>query len=225
MTVTLGPDSLVYAFNFGALVFVNVSSDERSGILEAVQHHFPREPHPPLEEDFLIEVRPDAVMETEFDRVVLPAITPAALEVIATVLAQSVSIDYYDEDVQAILNRIGAIAGEVAEKGSPRGRTRDLTRFIGAAIASQVEMIESIALLDKPDLTWEDEAADRLHDKLRAVLEIPERYKALEVKLQTIRESLQTLIELGSSRRMLFLETAIVLLIVLEIVMSFARLH
>jgi uncharacterized Rmd1/YagE family protein len=96
-------------------------------------------------------------------------------------------------------------------------------RFAGAAMAFQAEIIGAILLLDKPDLTWEDEYADRLHDKLRYHFEIPERYRALEAKLQTLRETLQALLEMSSERRMFFVEAAVMVLIVIEVVMSFVR--
>lgn len=223
--VELDGDRLVFVYDFGAIVFVNVSDEEREMIVRTFDAKLPHEPHPPLRESFLIEVRPSAPTEVTFDRVVVPEIAPTTVDVVALVVAQSVAIDYYDEDVQEILDRIGAVAGEVAKKGSPRGRMRDFMRFVGAAIGSQVEIISAISLLDKPDLTWENEAADRLHDKLRNHLEIPERYKALEAKLSTIRESLQTLIEFSQTRRMLVLEASIVALIVAEILLNLLKIH
>ena len=218
-------DSLAFAFDFGALVFVNVPSELQSRVVASFQANLPREPHAPLREEFLIEVRPGATMEVAFDRAIVQELSPAAIEVIATVLAQSVSIDYYDEDVQAILDRIDRLATDVAITGRAGGKTRDQIRFVGAAIASQVEIIAAISLLDKPDLTWFDEFADRLHERLRYQLEISERYRALEVKLSTIRESLQIFLELTASRRMLYLEAAVVVLIVLELLVGIMRLH
>lgn len=220
-------DSVAYAFDFGALVFINVPDRLRAEVLARFAAHLPREPHPPLHEDFLIEVRPGAAIgiEMAFDRVVVPELGPTTLAVIAYVLAQSTAIDYYDEDAQAILDRIGTISTEVSQHGKPRGRQRDLVRFVGAAISSQVEIISAISLLDKPDITWEDELADRLHDKLRYHLEIAERYRALEAKLQVIREALQALLELSSERRMLFIEVAILLLILLETAVGLLKLH
>ena len=141
------------------------------------------------------------------------------------VLAQSVSIDYYDEDAQAILDRIAVMATEVARKGRPFGRQRDLVRFVGSAMAFQAEIIGAILLLDKPDLTWEDEHADRLHDQLRYHFEIGERYKALETKLVTIRDTLGALLAMGSERRMFFVEVAVLVLIVIEVVMGLVRVH
>lgn len=225
LVVSLDGDRLAYLFDFGAIVFVNVPDAERESIVDTFNKKLlPQEPHPPLRESFLIEVRPGSAVEVRFDRVVVPDVDSITLDVIATVLAQSVAIDYYDEDVQAILDRVGAVAGEVGRQGRPLGRTRDFVRFVGTAMASQVEIITAISLLDKPELTWENEAADRLHDKLRSNLEIQERHKALEIKLSTIRETLGTLIEFSQTRRMLFLEGSIVALIVFEIVLSLLKL-
>lgn len=220
-------DSVAYAFDFGALVFINVAKELRTTTLEAFAKLLPREPHPPLQERFLVEVRPGSPIEVEmaYDRAVVPDFGAHTMEVIATILAQSVSIDYYDEDAQAILDRIAAMGHEVAAKGRPFGPKRQLVRFAGAAMAFHAEIIGAILLLDKPDLTWEDAVADRLHDKLRYYFEIPERFKALEAKLSTIRETLQTLIELSSERRMFFVETAVLVLIVIEVVMGFVRVH
>ncbi len=219
--------SVAYAFDFGALVFINVPAAVKDEVLACFGKLLPREPHPPLREDFLVEVRPGAPIEIEvaFDRVVVPALGPSTLEVIATVLAQSVSIDYYDEDAQAILDQLASMCGEVARRGRPPGRQRDLIRFVGAAMAFQAEILGAILLLDKPDLTWEDEYADKLHDKLRYHFEIPERYKALETKLVTIRETLQALLQMGSERRMFFVELAVMVLIVIEVVMGLVHVR
>jgi uncharacterized Rmd1/YagE family protein len=227
LVAELAGGALVYAYDFGALVFVNIAEALRKEILASVFKLLPREPHPPLHEDFLVEVRSGSKIEIElaFDRVVVPELGPATFDVIAMVLAQSASIDYYDEDAQAILDRLAVMATEVARRGRPFGRQRDLVRFAGAAMAFQAEIIGAILLLDKPDLTWEDEYADRLHDKLRYHFEIAERYKALETKLVTIRDTLQALLEMGSERRMLFVEIAVLVLIVIEVVMGLVRLH
>jgi uncharacterized Rmd1/YagE family protein len=227
LVVTLAPSEQIFAFDFGALVFINVPEEVRAEIVAAFGKRFPREPHPPLRESFLVESRPGARIEIEmaFDRVVVPELGDSSLEVIATVLAQSVAIDYYDEDAQAILDRLATMCAGVARGGRAPGRQRDLVRFAGAAMAFQTEIIGAILLLDKPDLTWEDERADRLHDKLRYHFEIPERYKALESKLLTIRETLQALLTMGSERRMFIVEVAVLILIVIEVVTGLVRLH
>lgn len=225
ITCDVGEDGTLFAFDFGSLVFVNVPRAEVEAILKRFGQRLPREPHAPLREDFSIRI--DPTRETPgvtFDAIELASLTPLGLEAIATVLAQSVTIDYYDEDLQATLKRVGAIAQEIARRGRPGGRSRDLVRFVGSAIAAQVEIVSSISLLDKPDFTWEDEHAERLYDLLRHHLEIQERFRALESKLVTIRESLTQFLEMISTRRALWLESAVVFLILFEIVMGLYEL-
>ena len=47
----------------------------------------------------------------------------------------------------------------------------------------------------------------------------------LEAKLLTIRETLHSLLQMGSERRMLFLEIAVVVLIVIEVITGLVRVH
>lgn len=219
------PDSVALIFDFGVLVFINVPAAVTRRIIDTCAAKLTREPHAPLNERFLIELRPEALtVEAAFDRVVVPVCSPIVFEVIATVVAQSVALDYYDEDAQGIMKRIGTVAAEIADRGEPRGQGRDLIRFAGQAIVSQVEIISAISLLDKPDATWEDELADRLHTKLRTAFEIHERHRAIEAKLLTIRESIAAFLDLMTQRRSFLLEAAIVALIAVEILMGLVQM-
>jgi uncharacterized Rmd1/YagE family protein len=219
------PDSVAVVFDFGALVFINVPTAVSRGVIDTFTAKLTPEPHAPLDEQFLIELRPEALtVEVTFDRVVVSVCSPVVFEVIATVIAQSVALDYYDEDAQGIMQRIGTVAAEIADRGEPRGQGRDLIRFAGQAIVSQVEIISAISLLDKPDATWEDELADRLHTKLRTAFEIRERHRAIEAKLLTIRESIAAFLDLMTQRRSFLLEAAIVALIAVEILMGLAKM-
>lgn len=212
----------IFVFDFGALVFVDVARARVDEILNRVKARLPREPHPPLREDFSIRLDPSRLaVEMTFDAVLAPELSATEVEAIATVLAQSVVIDYYDEDLQEILEKVGSIALGIARVGRAPGKSRDLVKFVGSAIAAQVEIMGSLALIDKPDFTWENESAERIYDLLRHNLEIQERFRALESKLVTIRESLSQFLELISTRRALFLEVTVVLLIVIEVLMGF----
>jgi required for meiotic nuclear division protein 1 len=216
---------VAFAYDFGALVFINVPKELQRATSDAFSRALPNEPHPPLREDFSIEVRRGGRVEVGFDRVRVPQLTPAVFEVVATVIAQSVSLDYYDEDVQATLDRIHAIASRIAQDGRPPRTQGEIVRFVGASIASQIEIISSLSLLDKPDLTWDDALADDLHDKLRYAFEISERYRALEAKITTSRQAFSAFLEMMHSRRSLLLESTVVALIFVEIVLSLLKLH
>jgi uncharacterized Rmd1/YagE family protein len=216
---------VAFAFDFGALVFFNVPAATRNATLEAFAKGLVNEPHPPLREELLVEVKKGARVEVGFDRVRVPALTVVVLGVIATVIAQSVCLDYYDEDIQESLDRIHDIASKLAQTGKPPRQQTEIVKFVGASIASRVEIIRSLSLLDKPDLTWDDPLADDLHDKLRASFEIPERYRALEAKITTCREAVTAFLEMMQHSRSILLEAAILSLILVEIVMGVLDVH
>jgi uncharacterized Rmd1/YagE family protein len=128
-------------------------------------------------------------------------------------------MDYYEEDVSAILAQTERITRELGETGGIRGRVSHLVRFIGNCILTKNDVVETLALFDKPEVAWEDEALDRLFTGLRKMLEIDDRFRALEYRLQTIQDSLVLLVDLSRGRSTFRLELMVVLLILLEIVL------
>lgn len=218
-----GGDRVAVAFNFGAIVFVNVPAEERTRVLGAVTANVAiDEPHAPLDEDFLIELRdgqPPTSM-VRFDRVVVPALDPGTVDVVTLLLAQSVAIDYYEEDLQAILADLDRRTDRMQKSGRLSGSVRDLTRFVAGSIATKNQIIAALAVLDKPAATWESEQLDKLYRGLREMLEIDERFRALEYKLRTIQETLELFLDLNNTRRALILEATIVVLIVFEIALA-----
>lgn len=222
-----GDDRLAVAFDFGAIVFVNVPAEERTRVLGLITARVATdEPHPPLEEDFLIEIKPGTpppappAPNVRFDRVIVPQLDPATADVITLLLAQSVCIDYYEEDLQEIIASLDRRTDRMARSGRLEGSVRDLTRFVGSAISTKNQIIAALAVLDKPAATWESEVMDKLYRELREMLEIGDRFRALEYKMRTIQDTLELLLDLSNTRRSLWLEVTIVVLIVIEICLA-----
>jgi uncharacterized Rmd1/YagE family protein len=217
------PDRFALGFDFGAIVFVNVSAEERTRVLGEVRRRVATdEPHAPLEEEFLIEIAPTTSPEGKvtFDRIILNEISAPSIELIALLVAQSVAIDYYEEDLQEILATLDKHIDFVADKGRIPGSRGDLTRFVARTLATKNQIIAALAVLDKPAVTWEKETLDRLYRAVREMLEIDERFRSLEYKLRTIQESLELFLDMQQTRHGHVLETIVVLLILLEIVMA-----
>ena len=77
-----GGGGIAVAFDFGALVFINVGAEERARVIAAVRAKLPEEPHAPLEEDFAIDVRDGARAQKTRERMALSllALAPAEAE-------------------------------------------------------------------------------------------------------------------------------------------------
>ena len=207
------------AYDFGALVFINIAPPERDRVLKQLLERVGPEPHPPLVDDFVIEVRAGAAPVVTFDRVVVGELTQPLLELIALIVAQSVAMEYYEEDVEDILGRIDKLSTRLAEDGGFRGSTRELMQFIGQGMSTRNQVVHTLSLLDEPPLAWESETYDRVYRALRAAFEIEERYRALDHKLRMIQDNLELLVDLTRHRRTLLLEGTVIALIAIEVVL------
>jgi uncharacterized Rmd1/YagE family protein len=221
-----GNDRVAVGFDFGAIAFINVPAEERTRVLGTVVAKVATdEPHPPLEEDFLVEIQPGVTPTVHFDRVIVPALDAAVIDILALLLAQSVSIDYYDEDLAEILAAIDHRTDRIARTGRLFGSPRELTRFVGATLSTKNQIIAALAVLDKPAVTWESETLDSLYRDLRAMLEIDERFRALEYKMRTIQDTLELFLDLGNTRRSQVLELVVIALIFIEVALAVLWRH
>jgi required for meiotic nuclear division protein 1 len=215
LRATFGGDAFARAYDFGALVFVGCDAASEAPVVEAVRN-LSNDKAAPLTESFAIQLRPGASLEVRFDRVIVPELSPALIDIVALVLAQSVAMDYYAQDVAEIEAATDRIADELRSRGRIRRGVRDLTKFIGLCIATRSDVVSTLALFDKPDATWESEELDRLWNGMYKMLEMDGRYRALEAKLRLFQENLVLLVDLARGRHTLALEALVAVLILLE---------
>jgi uncharacterized Rmd1/YagE family protein len=124
-----------------------------------------------------------------------------------------------------MFGRTDRLVEQLELRGTVPILTRPLHRFIGAAIGARNEVLSVLHLLDKPDETWDDPGIDRIYEELRAEFDLADRYQSLELKLRSIQEALELVLDVARDRRLVLLELAIVLLILFEIGLALARAH
>ena len=210
----------MFAFPFGAVVFVDIPVAERERQLELLHAAHPRLTTETVREDFLAREQPGADLGVFDGVLVLDRLTPARIEVVALVVAQSAAMEYYERIVDELFARTGELVDRMEREGRVSLRTRRLHRFIGEAIGTRSEVLSVLHLLDKPDATWEDPAMDRIYGDLRDEFDLKDRYEALESKLTSIQEALELVLGVARDRRLLLLELAVVLLILFELVVA-----
>jgi uncharacterized Rmd1/YagE family protein len=140
--------------------------------------------------------------------------------VIALTVAQSSAMEYYERIVDQMFTETDRIVQKVEKVGTMPLTTRPLHRFIGAAIGTRSEVLSVLHLFDKPDAAWDDPAVEKIYEELRAEFDLVDRYQALELKLRSVQEALELVTDIARDRRLVLLESSIVLLIVFEIVLS-----
>jgi uncharacterized Rmd1/YagE family protein len=213
----------IFLYPFGALVFHNVAPDRREAEMARLQKARPGLTTKVVRESFSVREEPGARVDILDGTLVVDALTPGRAAVVALIVAQSAAMEYYERIVADLFARSTALVDPLERRGTVSLMTRRLHRFIGQAVATRAEVVAVLALLDKPDATWDDPALDRIYDDLRAEFDLNDRYDTLTQKLQGSQETLELVLDVARDRRMWLLEIAIFLLIAVEVLMELLR--
>jgi uncharacterized Rmd1/YagE family protein len=213
----------IFLYPFGAVVFHNVPPERREAELAQLHRTRPGLTTQVVRESFTVREEPGARVDIVEGTLVVDQLSPGRAAVVALIVAQSAAMEYYERIVEKLFTRTDKLVEPLERRGSVPLRTRELHRFIGQAIGTRAEVITVLSLLDKPDATWDDPALDRIYDDLRAEFDLVDRYSALTQKLQGVQEALELVLDVARDRRMWLLETAIFLLIAIEVVLGLAR--
>jgi uncharacterized Rmd1/YagE family protein len=214
----------VFIYPFGVVVFLDVADAAREAELALLGRARPGLTWPAaVTEEFAARTDPEAVPHMADGVLTLDSMTPARASVIALIVAQSAAMEYYERIVEEMFSRTDRLVERLQKSGTVAFGTRQLHRFIGFAVGTRHEVISVLHLLDKPDEAWEDPGIDRIYDRLRAEFDLVDRYQALEMKLRAVQDSLELVLDAARDRRLVLLESAIVVLIIFEIVLSLVR--
>ena len=174
-------------------------------------------------EELTVREDPGRAPDVADGTLILDHLTPDRASVVALIVAQSAAMEYYERIVEEMFGRTDRLVDRMEKRGTVPLRTRPLHKFIGAAIGTRNEVLSILHLLDKPDEAWDDPGMNRIYDELRAEFDLVDRYQSLELKLRSVQEALELVLDVARDRRLVLLEEAIVLLIVFEIALTLLR--
>lgn len=212
-------NSYFFIYRFGSVIFFNVDPSRQSVILGKIKMVVGQKQEILTSEEFTVEVRSDEKCRVDFERAVLDKLTLERLDLLALILAQSTALEYFEIKVDDLLKQAGDIGQSLQQKGHFSKAVRDIKKFIGYCITTKQDLVASLYLLDKPDITWDDQMLDTLYRGAVDMFELRDRYKTIDYKLRMIQENLQLISELLQYRNANFLEWAIIVLIAAEIVL------
>lgn len=213
----------MFFYPFGAVVFCDLDVGRRAEELARLHRIKPGLTQEVVSETFMVRESPGAKSEVGDGILVIDALTSARSAVVALTVGQSAGMEYYERIVDRLFARTDALVQRLERTGSVPINVRNLHRFIGEAVGVRNETIAILHLLDKPDAVWDDPVMEEIYVDLRAEFDLLDRYAALESKVRTVQEALELVLDVARDRRMWVLEATIVLLIVVEIVLSLAK--
>lgn len=219
----IAPAGGLYIFPFGALVTHDVPAERRETELRRLRELVPKLTTQVVREEYSVAEDPGFQIGIFDGALRVDRFTPQRAGVVALTVGQSAAMEYYERVVDDMFVRTGAFVERLESSGGVPFRTRPLHRFIGQAITTRTEVLSVLHLLDKPEATWDDPAMDRIYADLRGEFDLADRYAALELKLRSIQEALELLVGVARDRQVLWLEIAVVVLILIELILSVRR--
>jgi len=216
-----GLDGVVTVFRYGVVVLFNLSLLEEDEVLRGLRSRLIRPIEAREEETAIVELSPDKDDQIlPGGPVLLKAITPEHILVIADALAKSVVLARDEREVSSVIDVVEPFARVLAEQGRTPGGRRAILKHIGHALLVQHRVSGRVAVAEKPDAVWDRPDLERLYARLQDEYELTDRADALARKLALISETATMLTDIIDTRRSLRLEIMIVVLIVFEIIIT-----
>jgi len=214
-----GEHGLAMLFRYGVVVLFNLTESEQRAWLKDIKPRIEKPYRHHESED--TQVMPGASSEgVSAEGIHLTAITLPRLQVVATVLARSVSLAYYETALAASFDTVEPLARQLDRPRASGRALREVLRHIGGSLLVQQKVIGRVEIADKPDILWEQPELERLYTRLDDEYELAERLATLDRKLELIERTAQTTLDLLQARRTLRVEWYIVALIVFEVFLS-----
>lgn len=218
--VQLTAASVALIFPYGALVFFNATSKMIFELIAHCQPHASQLFSTPETEQFTVIIRPEQAEGIVHNQVSIKQVTHEHLAIISDSLAKSTILEYHENRIGDLFEKIDPIAKSLKERGRLGSYSRQLLKYIGASLLIAQDMVGKVEVTEKPLLLWEHGELEHLHEQLVEDLEIIERQSNLERKIQLISHTAQVSLEVLQQHHSHRLEWYIIILIAIEIVLQ-----
>jgi uncharacterized Rmd1/YagE family protein len=212
-------DGWVYLFAFGSVVFIDVETPKAEVFTQDLATYVDGQTER-LSDDLKVVVDPASKDKVHFDRIVLQEVTQTKLRLLSLILAQSTTLEHFEKQVEGLLDRAAAFTDAIASGGTWRGTVKEMMGFLGTGLATRRQIVSNLAILDSPDIVWEDPALDSIFQEHKANFELTSRYRTVEHKLRLIHESVEVLVDISNTRQGHVLELVVVALIAVEVFLA-----
>jgi len=212
----------IYIFPFGSIVFINCEYHEIMDLIHylgRIQKSLALITSLDFCDDYKIEIVPDEEPAIHNDNMITSCELSYQREIVGTVLAKSVALERIEIDIDKLLDEIEDIVN-CLQRGYLTVSDKKLAKMSARILGFRLSAISYIMLLDKPEITWLDEEAEILFDKLSPLFELTDRCENIRLKSEMLMDITRVFTELAHAKRGNRLEWAIIILIMIEIALS-----
>ncbi|MGL5925435.1 RMD1 family protein [Chroococcidiopsis sp.] len=220
LVVAAGESGCAALFHYGAVVLYGLSPLEEAIFINNLRDFTIVPFASPEVENVEIHRDANSTGTVEGDIIFLPDFDLKSLQILATILAKSVILAYYEIQIASAFERIEPFANRLQHSCWGKQQVGELLKQLGNALAVEHKMVGRVQVIDKPKLLWEYSELDRFYLRLEKEFEIQQRQLVLERKLALVYRTIETSLSLLQHNTNLRVEWYIVILIVVEIFLS-----
>lgn len=216
----------VNLFAFGCLVFVNLQHHEMVDVLNYLAGIEPRLQNHNFDftDDYCLEIRKSSEIREDEplftnDFIITTEYGSYQMEILSIVLAKSVALEKIENDIEDLLDEIEVVI-QAMQKGRLSARDEKIALISARILSFKYNTISSIMILDKPDITWNNEKAEALYSTMSHLFELDERFNKVQMKAETLMDIVQVFTTFTQHKKANTLEIMIIALILFEIVFS-----
>lgn len=210
----------VYLYCFGGVVFLNCTNSiigDFSREMAKITDSFADFPNTRYQEDYTLQIEEKGGTAITNDYAAMPGYDRAFIGIVAFVLAKSVALEWIEEQVDTVLDEMESVI-KLLEQGKLNIPDKKLAKLASKILNFKYRSIAYVMVLDKPEITWSNEEADRLYLTMADLFELDQRYQEIKHKSEILMDITEVFSSLSHARRSSRLEWIIIVLIFIEIV-------
>lgn len=216
-----GSGGFFHLTQHGILTMMGLTESERNELFQKLLNGQGTGSSPRQLETFSVTLDPEAEYEVDFDHLILNRMSDPIAELILIEMSESAGLHYFRKEADILLEETRAFTAQMESSGRIAISNRELKIFLGRALNLKGRIVENLYLFDTPSVAWKDEFLNQLDKDLTVELELHQRYRAIQDKLDIITENLGLFKDLLQHRHSSWLEWIIIILILIEVIDMF----
>jgi len=216
------PDTRIIVFNYGcAVIWLLSNQDQETKKLIHLLSPFVVRPHPLISDEFEYEITNKAAVKS--DKIFLRTDESLNYQMLAVsyALSQSAKLAFFEERIYQTIEETRYIPLALAKSGRINLSHKKIAQKIGELYIERSWVNLHTDILDSPEFFWDNPEYDELYNMARADLSLTQRTSVLNTRLDIIRELFEVLGDELKSRHSTLLEWSIVIMIFIEVTMTF----
>lgn len=211
-----GPQQFIYVFKYGVVCFLNYDAIRISEFLQLIKGYCKNVFEESLSEEFQIETN-SKEYKVGYNKIEIVNEDIETIRLIMMNVSQSVSLDYYSELTNKLLEETNQHTQTLEKKGRLVISGTSLKKYIGKTLILKNRIAENLYIFDSPPETWEDENLNKVDLALKKTFDLQERFRNISEGLQIIKENLELFKDILQYRNSNLLEWIVIILIFVEV--------